>query len=267
MKVIGTSFASEYTKLHAMCTLWWRVGTCKTDLGIRSVVSFNRRTVRQPRLHVCTSAHSASVPRMVQIILILVTWCLERHPLRLVLNVSAKAEGKARKVGSDSCSLHRRHGLTRIEHHAWRWPTDSRAGASRLTVVLLSRRCCVKTFLSPPLGLRFWTPAWFHILASYVCSLGDVAHVVDLRQSVLEDLLEGEVWLRIEAPIRQNKFSALAAFPPSSSFTSAFRLASGVGVHGRRELRRQEKEFVRNGTLLALRCLHAARNFHELGAR
>ena len=30
------------------------------------------------RLHVCTSAHSASVPRMVQSILILVTWCLER---------------------------------------------------------------------------------------------------------------------------------------------------------------------------------------------
>ena len=105
------------------------------------------------------------------------------------------------------------------------------------------------------------------VLCLFGCVWDHAAHVVDLCQSMLEDLLEGEVWLRIEAAIRQNKFSALAAFPPSSSFTSAFRLASGVGVHGRRELRRQEKEFVRNDTLLALRCLHTARIFHELGAR
>ena len=95
--------------------------------------------------------------------------------------------------------------------------------------------------------------------------LDDVAHVVDLRQSMLENLLEDEVWLRIEAAILQNKFSALAAFPPSSSFTSAFRLPSGVGVYGKPELRNQEKDFVRRGTLLALRCLRAARIFHELG--
>ena len=65
--------------------------------------------------------------------------------------------------------------------------------------------------------------------------------------------------------ILQNKLSALAAFPPSSFFTSAFHLPSGVGVRGRRELRSQEKDLVRKGTLLALRCLHAARIFHELG--
>ena len=129
-----------------------------------------------------------------------------------------------------------------------------RAGASRLTVVLLSRRCCVKAFLSPPLGLRFWTPAWFRTMSRTSASA-----------SLLEHLLEDEVWLRIEAAIRQNNFSALAAFPPSPSFTSTFRLASGVGVHGRRELRSQEKWFVRKGTRLALRCLHAAHIFHKLG--
>ena len=36
-------------KLHAMCVLWLRAGTCKTDLGIRSVVSFNRCTAAPGR--------------------------------------------------------------------------------------------------------------------------------------------------------------------------------------------------------------------------
>ena len=96
--------------------------------------------------------------------------------------------------------------------------------------------------------------------------LDDVAHVVDLRQSMLGFFFfEDEVWLWIEAAILQKKFSALATFSPSSSITSAFRVPSSVGVHGKAELCNQEKDFVRRGTLLALRCLRAARVFHELG--
>ena len=67
------------------------------------------------------------------------------------------------------------------------------------------------------------------------------------------DLLEVKVLLRIEASIQQNEFSALVAFTP------AFRLPPGLGVYWKPDRCNQEHEFIRRVTLLALRCLRAAR--------
>ena len=169
------------------------------------------------------------------------------HPCHLVTSAASRAEhfGKGRGKGKKGrkwqllasptsgvdAGLRITHGDGPQTASSWSEPTDS----GTLELSLLCQNVPLATLGSTFLDTSLVSHSGVLCLLGGV--LDDVAHVVDLRQSMLEDLLEDEVWLRIEAGNRQNKFSALAAFPPSSSFTSAFRFASGVGVHGRRELR------------------------------
>ena len=110
-----------------------------------------------------------------------------------------------------------------------------------------TRRCCVKTFLSPPLGLRFWTPPWFHILCLFGGVLDDF-RARRLRQSVLEDLLEDEVLLRTRQRFGRISIRLwrLSRRPhPSRQVSVSLLVLESMGG----------ANFVRKGTLHAPRCV------------
>ena len=98
----------------------------------------------------------------------------------------------------------------------------------------------------------------------------------DLERSPQHDLVDEEVWTKIEKDLEESVYDAGGAAPPCATFSVARGATQGDGpsplrgpeapdIHGLPGLSPDDKEKVRLGTACALRALAMAMILHEAG--
>lgn len=107
---------------------------------------------------------------------------------------------------------------------------------------------------------------------------GAIADMIDVENSEDHDITQDANFERIMAAVEAGSYDALLIAAPCSTFTPARDVASGESggplplrgprppeIYGRADLSPADKEKVRIGTLIAVRCARAARTMHAKG--